>query len=163
MQFDKSRVYTALNAEELKVGSKVLLSDNLTDLEIQIEENATPTVLSLIGEKYDEHRFCSISSRHYKEYALAYLVSPPAEPKYKPFFDTETAFKTITAHGGWLKGDDTYYLVTGVNLVKEVEIRIRDYWISAKYALENFTFADDGTPVGVKIEDTAPEEDHADK
>ena len=78
MEFDKSRVYTTLNADDLKIGSKVLLSDNLTDLEIQIEENATPTVLSLIGEKYDEHRFCSTSSRHYKEYALAYLVSPPA-------------------------------------------------------------------------------------
>ena len=97
MEFDKSRVYTALNADELKIGIKVLLSDNLTDLEIQIEENATPTVLSLIGEKYDEHRFCSISSEHYKEYALAYLIAPPAEPKYKPFPDNETAFKIIAA------------------------------------------------------------------
>ena len=158
MEFDKSRVYTALNAEELQLGSKVLLSDNLTDLEIQVEENATPTVLILIGRKYNEHLFCSISSRHYKEYTLAYLVSPPAEPEYKPFTDTATAFKTITAHGSWLKGGDTYYLVTGVNLVKEVEIRIRDYWISATYALENFVFADDGTPVGEKFEDTAPED-----
>ena len=148
MEFDKSRVYIALNAEELQVGSKVLLSDNLTDLEIQVEENATPTVLILIGGKYNEHRFCSISSRHYKEYALAYLVSPPAEPEYKPFSDTETAFKIITVHGGWLKGDDTYYLDTG---------------ISATYVLENFTFADNGTPVGEKVEDTALEDQHADK
>ena len=161
MEFDKSRVYTALNADELEIGSKVLLSDNLTDLEIQIEENATPTVLSLIGGKYNEHRFCSILFRHYKEYALAYLVSLPAELEYKPFPDNETALKIIAAHGGWLKGDDTYYLVTGVNLIKEVETRIRGYWISATYALENFTFADDGTPVGEKIENTAPEEHHA--
>ena len=90
-------------------------------------------------------------------FALAYLVSPPAEPEYKPFLDTETVFKTITAHGGWLKEDDTYYLVTGVNLIKEVEIRIRDYWISATYALENFTVADDGSLVGVKVEDDSEE------
>ena len=123
-----------------------------------VENDAPPTKLEFIRKETYPCRFVGSDN-----FNLAYLIEPPAEPKYKPFLDAETAFNTITAHGGWLKGDDTYYLVTGVNLIKEVEIRIRDYWISAKYVFENFTFADDGTPVGVKIEDTAPEEYHADK
>ena len=118
-----------------------------------------PTKLEFIRNETYPYRFVGSDN-----FNLAYLIAPPtAKPEHKPFLDTETVFKTITAHGGWLKEDDTYYLVTGVNLIKEVETRIRDYWVSATYALENFTFADDGTPVGEKIEDTALEDQHADK
>ena len=32
MEFDKSKVYTAVNADELKIGSKVLVADNFSSL-----------------------------------------------------------------------------------------------------------------------------------
>ena len=32
MEFDKSRVYTALNADELKVGCKVIIADDIASL-----------------------------------------------------------------------------------------------------------------------------------
>lgn len=32
MDFDKSKVYTALNADELKLGSKVIVADDLKTL-----------------------------------------------------------------------------------------------------------------------------------
>ena len=41
MEFDKSRVYTAVNADELKVGSKVIYADSLAMLMDSVEdENA---------------------------------------------------------------------------------------------------------------------------
>ena len=45
MTFDKSRVYTALNAEELKEGSKIIGADNLADLRNQVERGADTLVL----------------------------------------------------------------------------------------------------------------------
>ena len=151
MKFDKSKVYTALNADELKEGDKVLLADNLEELKKQVKDYESPTMLAEIAPECEHFRFKNPNDLWY---ALAYLVFSPPKLEYKPFSDSNTALQIISKHGGWVKGDDTYYLVTGVNLVKEVEIRIRDYWISATYALENFTFADDDSPVGVKVDDT---------
>lgn len=37
MKFDKSKLYTAVNADELKVGSKVFVADNLEELRTEVE------------------------------------------------------------------------------------------------------------------------------
>lgn len=154
MDFDKNKVYTALNADELKIGSEVIAADTISALQIKVRNKnvyKVELITQILPDEY-EYRFKTDED----EYAFAYLIEPPKEPKYKPFSDSETAFKIINSHGGWVKDCDTYYLVTGTNLIKgAVEIRIRDYWISAQYFLENFVFADDGTPVGEKIEDAA--------
>lgn len=155
MEFDKNRVYTALNADELKVGSTVIVANDLWSLRGKVEEfdNSYEVTLSDIRSEAAIHRFKTSSGY---AYLLAYLIEPPKELQYKPFSDSETAFKIINFHGGWVKDGDTYYLVVGINLIKgAVEIRIRDYWISAQYFFENFVFADDGTPAGDKIEDAA--------
>lgn len=41
MEFDKSRVYTALNADELKAGDKVIVEDNIANLMAKVN-NASP-------------------------------------------------------------------------------------------------------------------------
>ena len=38
MKFDKSRVYTALNADELKVGSKVIVADSVRALKNAVKD-----------------------------------------------------------------------------------------------------------------------------
>ena len=38
MEFDKNGVYTALNADELKVGSKVIVANNLGSLKARVDE-----------------------------------------------------------------------------------------------------------------------------
>lgn len=76
MKFDKTKMYTVLNAEELKVGSKVIVADNLTRLK---EDISNPRLLKII-EKVEledwEHRFLCDDNFHY---ALAYLVEEPNE------------------------------------------------------------------------------------
>ena len=37
MEFDKSKIYTAANADELKIGSKVVVADTLEDLKQCVE------------------------------------------------------------------------------------------------------------------------------
>ena len=48
MDFDKSKVYTSLNADELKVGSKVYVSDNIAYLRECIEDNFESCILTRV-------------------------------------------------------------------------------------------------------------------
>ena len=84
MEFDKSRVYTALNADELKVGSKVIVGDTVEAIRNRVKNGTTQLTLSEIRKDIYERRF------RVKEYAetestfsLAYLVSEPEEKKLK--------------------------------------------------------------------------------
>lgn len=79
MEFDKSRVYTALNADELKVGSKVILSDSLEGLREYVEEDnydAMNILEEIKGEDFVARFFDGIAS-----WNLAYLILEPEEKK----------------------------------------------------------------------------------
>lgn len=156
MEFDKSRVYTALNADELEVGSMVIVADSLQGLKdrlskFSLDKDYAGSIGSILPETAI-HRFkTSIGN----EYPLAYLISPPEKPEYKPFSSSGTAYKTIAAHGGWIKQGRTYHFVTGLDIgcCVDAEIQFFGSWFSARSVCENCTFADDGTPVGEKVED----------
>ena len=61
MEFDKSRVYTALNADELKVGSEVFLADNIGFLKKLVKDDAVTTnLVRVLGEETNS-RFEGIS------------------------------------------------------------------------------------------------------
>lgn len=79
MAFDKSRVYTAVNADELKVGSKVIVADTLRDLKEMVEDGYAQTLTNIRDDNYI-NRFEVDSS---SIYSIAYLVSEPEEKKLK--------------------------------------------------------------------------------
>jgi hypothetical protein len=82
MEFDKSRVYTALNADELKIGSKVLVSNCISTLKVQVanyKEGDTRELINICSESSLNGRFETIANI----YHLAYLVSEPEEKKLK--------------------------------------------------------------------------------
>ena len=74
MEFNKSKVYTALNADELKIGSKVIVGDNLSELKENVLKHRLPKTIKVVESEDNEHRFLCDDSFHY---ALAYLVSVP--------------------------------------------------------------------------------------
>ena len=81
MEFDKNRVYTALNADEVKVGSKVICGDNITLLKKRIKAgDAHIHELTAILEENLATRF---RVKGFGDYALCYLVSEPEEKKLK--------------------------------------------------------------------------------
>ena len=80
MKFDKSRVYTALNADELKVGSEVIVADNVRDLKNAVEDEDV-CILQNIASENSTFRF--VSADNDESYALAYLVEEPEEKKLK--------------------------------------------------------------------------------
>lgn len=81
MEYDESRVYTALNANELKVGSRVIVADTLAELKLKLQKvNDTNDTLIVdlvgIGSEIDEYRFETTNDNFWQ---LAYLVSEPEE------------------------------------------------------------------------------------
>ena len=82
MDFDKSRVYTALNADELKVGSKVLVSNCVSDLKEQVanyKNGDTRELINICSESSLDGRFETICNL----YHFVYLISEPEEKKLK--------------------------------------------------------------------------------
>ncbi len=72
MDFDKSRVYTALNADELKIGSKVIAANNIDSLECKVRNgNDIREVKEILDESY-ERRFQLDSTG---TYPFVYLVT----------------------------------------------------------------------------------------
>ena len=69
MEFDKSRVYTALNADELKPGDKVIVADDLSTLKEKVKKGEDIETIREIYSEDCQERF-DVEIR----YTLAYLV-----------------------------------------------------------------------------------------
>ncbi len=91
MKFDKSRVYTVLNADELKAGDKVIVADDLVFLKALVERGSS---LNTINEIYDENCQCRFAVEGYDYvYSLAYLVERAEEKKWRPYKDCDEMIK----------------------------------------------------------------------
>ena len=155
MKFDKTRVYTALNADELKVGSKVYVSDNIYYLKKCVEDNLESCILTEVLLEKEANRFC-IDDKSNEKWQLAYLIEPPAEPKYKPFESVDKAREAINKHGGWVSSRDykNYFFIISyaTNLNERIGICTGPIWHNLQELYDNFIFADDGTPCGELVE-----------
>ena len=81
MEFDVKRVYTSVNADELKVGSKCVFASDLATLKERVanEKITTATLSGILNEEYTERFVCG--NKVY--YSLAYLIEPPEEKVLK--------------------------------------------------------------------------------
>ena len=149
MEFDKSRVYTALNADELQIGSKCIFADTVKGLRRRVEEdtNCVETFYRLHNKGGDD----LFVGNNYA-YCYAYLIEPPAEPKYKPFESIDKAMEAIKKHGGWVKwkDDDIQGLVVGKS---DDRVKILQDWVLPEELFEGYVFADDGSPCGELVEE----------
>lgn len=85
MEFQKERCYTAVNADQLKVGSKVIVADALAVLKAKVEETDgnccgknVNQIESILNEEFCE-RF-EVTGNIF--YALCYLVAEPEGLKW---------------------------------------------------------------------------------
>ena len=76
MEFDRSKVYTALNADELKIGSKVFAANCIDMLKRKVHDEDDIYEVKNIREESYERRF---QLDHDGTYPFAYLVSEPEE------------------------------------------------------------------------------------
>lgn len=120
MEFDKSRVYTALNADELKIDSKVIVADTLSELKRYVEYDCDCTVIKIILPDYCSARFCCDDNKYYN---LAYLISESKEKKLK---------WTDLKIGDVVTKDDTISMVVEIDKAGKYNSHIRtgDSWIA---------------------------------
>ena len=153
MTFDKSKVYTALNADELKIGSKCIFADTIHDLRQRVQNENAKRYVDTLTNLYDDdssERFAN----GYFTYIYAYLIKPPAEPKYKPFESIGKAIGAIKKHGGWIKSKTTQgYFFISVLTSKKIAIIGSKRRVSFPILLERYVFADDGSPCGELMEE----------
>lgn len=153
MEFNKSRVYTALNAEDLPIGSKCIFADTLKKLKEGICENHIDTLFGITDEHYS-CRFVSDNGRK-RQFALAYLIELPAEPKYNPFSSSGKALEVIKAHDGWIKEKETgeFCFITFIGSDSNIlVVSTNNGLYTSDTLLACFVFADDDSPCGELVE-----------
>lgn len=165
MEFDKSRVYTALNADEVKVGSKGIFANTVYELQKFVAEEKTITgahikkLVSIMPDDF-QARFNGSSMSFPIVFSLFYLIEEPKEEKWRPYKDTKEmihdfcirftlGFANYEFPRIWIKRTDSQYA--------ELIVAIGDKKVCANavYTLEmlfeDFAYLD-GSPCGIKGE-----------
>lgn len=141
MKFDKTRVYSACNADEVKVGSKGYFADSISELKRKISEGDEPLTLVKICGEEAATRFTTLSA---SVYLLFYLVEEPKEKKYQPYYNTDeipgcVLLKTVS------NIDGTRFIITAAD-DKRVYLGPQG-WVDLYDLYEYYTWPD-GTPCG---------------
>lgn len=80
MEFDKSRVFSAVNADELRVGSRVILGDSLSELREAVEAEKEAAIQNLMIIHGENMSFRFTGDKYHSGRSLAYPIEPPALP-----------------------------------------------------------------------------------
>ena len=155
MEFDKSRVFSAVNADELPIGSKCIFADTVKALRKKVQANDSTQYVQPFIRLHDNGYDVQFLADCYL-YNYAYLIEPPADPKYKPykpFESVEKAMETIKQHGGWVKDkkNNVQLLVVGFD-DDNVFFLGNGYSCSYTGLFLDYVFADDGSPCGELVE-----------
>ena len=155
MEFDKSRVYTTLNAYKLRIGSKCIFADTLGALSAKVQSEEYKNFITILKRIYNDGSYNRFDTGD-DLFCFAYLIESPSKPMYKPFESAEKAMEVIMKHGGWVKrlGFEYYYVIKGwcsdgrgLNIYTDV------IPYSAESFFCSFIFADDGSPCGELVEE----------
>lgn len=161
MWFDKSKIFTAVNADEVKIGSKGFTGSTLIELKEQVGNNSEPTeIVQIRGEDWAK-RFETSDNAFV---GLFYLVEEPKEKTYRPYKDTDEMIEDFLERNGnvnshnpmynpliWVKRKESgdIFLILSFLCTNEVSTCITNYTL--KNLFENFTYLD-GAPCG-KLEE----------
>ena len=156
MEFDKSRVYTALNADELPIGSKCIFADTVKALRKKVQEEDFAQYVQPFIRLHDNGYDVQFLADCYT-YNYAYLIEPPSKPKYRPFESVDKAMEAIKAHGRYVI--KTNNMMSAFRVTEDDEdqeesrIFIDSHWYSLQELCRLFVFADDGSPCGELVEE----------
>lgn len=161
MEFDKNKVFTSVNADEVKVGSIGYFADTYADLKNLVVSNSNRKkhIYTITDADYIR-RF---ATRNDGLYLLFYLLDEPKDKQYRPYKDVYELVDDI------LKQDIFYHKFVqsfeirlrqklNPSVMKEIvgfdfennEVKIeKETWRSLEYLFNYYTFLDD-SPCGVK-------------
>lgn len=160
MDFDKSKVYTVMTADKVKIGSKGYYADCPKDLEERVNSDIKAYYATLveINPPSEVYRF-KRGDAFEADYALFYLVEEPQKKKFRPYNDTNEMIDHFNEHFElipqeyrlpilWTKSKSTgrKHLITDCEndcvWIGSVSIKFKDLY-------EHYTWLDD-SPCGIK-------------
>lgn len=161
MEFDKSRIYTAVNADEVKLGSIGYFADNIHSLQqaVQYNEKRYFGKVEVIRDNCTGFRFVIDSDICF---SLFYLVEEPGEKKFRPYKDVDEMVEDFVKRFNvnvqpyempliWIKTEDAdkkYLIVrfaSAVTICHNVEV----YTLTLEDLAEGYTYLD-GSPCGIE-------------
>lgn len=147
MELDESKVYTPINADKVKIGSKGYYADNLKTLKERVDSHSERW-LGKVDKIYDTDSTYRFAIKNNTKFALFYLVDEPEEKKYQPYYNTDeipggALLKTVVC------GDGTRFIITAAD-DKRVYLGPQG-WVDLYDLYEYYTWPD-GTPCGAEEE-----------
>lgn len=166
MKFDESKAFSALNADEVKVGSIGYVANTADELYFYVTHNSQKKVELTRIECADRIRrfIAQYSNGENSTNHFFYLLEEPkAEEEYRPYKDIDELINTYWDLTGiyktsfrypqiWVKDVNTgvVRLITEYGTVDNT-VRTGDYWCTMEELLEDYTYLD-GSKCGVKNE-----------
>lgn len=161
MEFDKSRVYTSVNADEVKVGSKGYLANNIYSLQQAVQYNDKECFgkIDCIRGTGTGFRFAAANDTCF---SLFYLIEEQEEKKLRPYRDSDEMVEDFKKRFNvkvqpyempliWIKIKDTdkKYLVvrfaSALTICHNVEVNTP----TLEDLVEGYTYLD-GSPCGIE-------------
>lgn len=164
MEFDKSKVFTALNADEIKQGSKGYFANSIRILKETIKETLKDSCAATYGEIdeiKDDSCACRFIIKKNSAYSFFYLVEKPKEKELRPYKDTDEMIDHFCRHFNlipqdhrlptlWVKNDNRKYLITRVSENTVTMCFENDVsTFSLRILFDDYTWLD-GSPCGIE-------------
>lgn len=160
MEFDKSRVYTSVNADEVKVGSEGYFADNVYSLQqaVQYKDKECFGKVDCIRGTDTGFRFAVDGAC----FSLFYFIDEQEEKKLRPYKDTDEMVEDFKKRFNvcvqpyempliWIKLKDTdkKYLVVRFASSLTICHNIEVYAPTLEDLVEGYTYLD-GSPCGIE-------------
>ena len=161
MEFDKSRIYTMVNVDEVKLGSVGYFADNIYSLQqaVQYNEKGYFGKVEDIKDNYTGFRFVADNGACF---SLFYLVEEPGKEEFRPYKDVDEMVEDFVKRFNvnvqpyempliWIKTEDAdkkYLIVrfaSAVTICHNTEV----YTPTFEDLAEAYTYLD-GSPCGIK-------------
>lgn len=153
MEFDESKVYTLINADKVKIGSKGYYADDLKTLKERVNSHSRRWY-GEVAKIYDIDLTYRFVIKNNTKFILFYLVEEPEEKKYRPYYDTAEM-----SNGAMLdivvSRDGTRLLITAAE-DKRVYLGPQG-WVDL-YDLYKYYTWPNGTPCGVEEQEGGKED-----
>lgn len=160
MEFDNSRIYTMVNADEIKLGSIGYFANSLYSLQQAVQHDDKECFGKIMNIRNNSTGFRFVTNNMC--FILFYLVEEPEKKKFHPFKNTEDMMTEFCKRSGKLplatidppviyfknKKSDESYIMSAFNY-HSVKICHETYDMIGLF--NNFTFTD-GLPCGIKEE-----------
>ena len=160
MKFDKSKVYTALNADEVKVGSNGFVAHSIAEIKDKLEhfDNYYIGEISEILPKSECSRFVERSNECC--YPYFYLIKEPVAKNLRPYKSVDEMLTHFRKYikpalqgdcmpGVWVIEKSSGFAICVTGFGETDYVIIDGDAMSMSILLENYLYLD-GSPCGIK-------------